>query len=250
MSRPATGRRIDIRREATFGRGVPAVPYSSRLLLGFLADRDIGLVSGNVAVWGDVAGSNDLVQATLANQPPYSAANPAFSNRPAVGPGNGTTQFMRTSGNVDLTAQTDITHALVFRYGGNGLIYDAGAIGAFGGFFVNSSGVNVLLRFLATAGAQQAIFAATVGTVYRLIYVLHVNSGTTYPTLYINGVAGTPGGTSDRGFSAPRTHTLLARQDAAGSWSDSTVAASLIYGGALTAPEIVALDAWLQANFT
>jgi len=171
VSRPGSGRRIDIRREVTFGGANPVVPYSSRLLLGFLADRDIGLVSGNVAVWGDVAGSNDLVQAMLANQPPYSAANPAFSNRPAVGPGNGTTQFMRTSGNVDLTAQTDITHALVFRYGGNGLIYDAGAIGAFGGFFVNSSGANVLLRFLATAGAQQALFAATVGTVYRLIYV-------------------------------------------------------------------------------
>lgn len=249
MSRPATGRRISIRRGLIYeGAGVPVAPYASDLIYAHYAGNDLGLVSGNVAFWGDAIGTADYAQATLADQPPYVALTPAIGNRPSIGPGNGTTHRLVTPP-VDLSALTDITHAISIIYGGgSGVIFDTGSAVAFGAFSVISNGATIGLRWLATAGVQQVFFAATPGNVYRIVYVLHVGSGTTYPLVYVNGASAGSGGTSDRGFNAASAIAIFARSSPVAGWSASSIIDEFMYRRALTVPEIGAVTAFLTAR--
>lgn len=86
MSRPATGRRIDVRRSQIYGGAAPFTPASlSGLILWLRADMGITLAGAKVSAWADQSGSaNDFAQGTDADRLTYTASDADFLGQPSL----------------------------------------------------------------------------------------------------------------------------------------------------------------------
>jgi len=85
VSRPATGRRIDIRRGLIY-EGASFTPKSlPGLLLWLRADLGITLAGSKVSAWADQSGNGyDFAQGTDARRPVFNAGSATFSGQPCA----------------------------------------------------------------------------------------------------------------------------------------------------------------------
>ena len=246
MSRPATGRRIDIRREATFGVALPQAPFASRLINANYADREIVLAGSDVSAWGDTVGGRDFVQADTSKDPLYGT----FTTSPAF-VFDGVNDFM-ASPVVALSGSTSLTYAITFQFTGGvtKVVYETDAALANPGniVFFETNGVSCTLGWRnAAANVALAVGGAMVpGTVYRLIFTVNANAAQAFSAVYLNNASQGVSAASNVGF-ANSIHYIGMRAGTSLPWPGK-LGTCLIYGDALTVGEIATVDAWLAAR--
>lgn len=246
MSRPGSGRRIDIRREVTFGGALPQAPFASRLINANYADREIVLAGSDVSAWGDVVGGRDFVQANTSKDPNYGV----FTSNPAL-VFDGVDDFM-ASPTLTLSGYTSLTFSIAFRFTGGTtkIIYEMGAGVSVQGnlVFYEVNGVSCVL-FWRNSAANISIpvgGAMVPGNVYRLIFTVNANAAQAFSAVYLNNVSQGVSAASNVGF-ANSIHYIGMRAGTSLPWGGK-MGDCLIYGDALTAGEVATVDAWLAAR--
>ena len=243
MSRPGSGRRIDIRREVTFGGALPQAPFASDLIHAWYADREIVLATG-VAAWGDAVGTTDFAQADTSKQPAYGV----FTTSPALVFDDVNDTMSAPS--MDLSAQAEITFAanLSFVGSGQGMVFtsspNTGAMpGAF--FIYETAGtVQVLRRNAAANIIRQPVITAGAKT---LIAVFSTTDASAIPVLEIDGVSG---GVVPVASNVPFISSVpwIGTEGGVSAPWGGKLGDVLIYGRALTAGERATVNAWLTAR--
>ncbi len=246
MSRPGTGRRIDIRRGLTFEGAKSVAPFASRLLNANYADREIVLAGSDVSAWGDAVGGRDFAQANTSKDPAYGV----FTTKPAI-VFDGVNDMMTAPATPSAATWTMAFSATMIGAGSRVVMETSPAAGPAnpGSILIYENGGNLLFEYYRVGTTRKALItgAATV----RVIAVLDpTTSGPDcWPRIYVNGVlAGAYG-------------LITANAGAIGSygWAMGTFAAGgfpwngkmgdlLTYGDALTAGEVATVDAWLAAR--
>ncbi len=243
MSRPATGRRIDIRREVTFGGALPQAPFASRLINANYADREIVLAGSDVSAWGDTKGGRDFVQADTSKDPAYGL----FTTKPAIA-FDGVNDFMQAPA-VNYAPYPAITLAFVFTYTAAGLVaiketsvtYSSNV----GAFIIAGNGGTLTPSYFSGV-VQSRAFAIANGT-HRLIVTLDTTQVGTITACYLDGVSvgATPAGASAAlgnyvEYIGMRAGTSLP-------WAGK-LGTDLVYSGTFTAGEVATIDAFLAAS--
>jgi hypothetical protein len=245
VSRPGTGRRIDLRREMQYG-DQPVAPLAARLIHANYADREIVLASGGVFRWGDSVGARDFEQADTGKDPVYGV----FTTKPAV-VFDGVDDFMLAPA-VNLAPYSAVTVAMVFTSNAGGLqmlmetstVYSSNA----GAFSVALNGGTLNPSYY-TGGAVQSRgpFAIATSGTFRLIFVMDTTAVGTITGCWLNGVSvgSTPAGASAAFGNHPTYIGMRAGTNFpyAGKMGDT-----LMYSGTMTAGEIAQIDAFLAAR--
>ncbi|MBP8274157.1 MAG: hypothetical protein KAY59_06965 [Acidobacteria bacterium] len=246
MSRPATGRRIDIRREVTFGGALPQAPFASRLINANYADREIVLAGSDVSAWGDVVGGRDWVQADTSKDPAYGV----FTTKPAI-VFDGVNDMMTAPATPAANVWTIAFSAVMQGAGGHCILETSPLASAAnpGSLLIYENGGNLLFEYYRT-GTTRKNFAQGAQTV-RIIAVLDpaTSGADCWPRIYRNGalvgaygiVAATTGQIGSYGW------TMGSFNSATFPWGGK-MGDCLIYGDALTAGEVATVDAWLAAR--
>jgi hypothetical protein len=243
VSRPGSGRRIDIRREVTFGGALPQAPFASRLINANYADREIVLAGSDVSAWGDVVGGRDFVQANTSKDPAYGV----FTTKPAL-VFDGVNDFMQAPA-VNYAPYPAITLAFVFTYTAAGLVaiketsvtYSSNV----GAFIIAGNGGTLTPSYFSGV-VQSRAFACANGT-HRLIVTLDTTQVGTITACYLDGVSvgATPAGASAAlgnyvEYIGMRAGTSLP-------WAGK-LGTDLVYSGTFTAGEVATIDAFLAAS--
>lgn len=246
MSRPATGRRIDIRREVTFGGALPQAPFASRLINANYADREIVLAGSDVSAWGDVVGGRDWVQADTSKDPNYGV----FTTKPAL-VFDGVNDMMTAPATPSAATWTMAFSARMIGAGSRVVMETSPAAGPAnpGSILIYENGGNLLFEYYRVGTTRKALItgAATV----RVIAVLDpTTSGPDcWPRIYINGVLMGAYGLITANAGAIGSYGWAMGTFAAGGFPwNGKMGDCLIYGDALTAGEVAAVDAWLAAR--
>lgn len=246
MSRPVTGRRINVRRALTYMSRGSIAPFASRLLNANYADREIVKAGTDVAAWGDVVGGRDWVQADTSKDPLYGL----FTTKPAL-VFDGVNDCMTAPATPAANVWTIAFSATMIGAGSRVVMETSPASGPAnpGSILIYENGGNLLFEYYRTGTTRKALVtgAATV----RVIAVLDpATSGPDcWPRIYINGalsgayglITGVTGVIGSYGWSVGAF--------AAGGfpWSGK-MGDCLIYGDALTAGEAATVDAWLASR--
>ncbi len=243
MSRPATGRRIDVRRSQIYGGSGPVAPYASDLIHAWYADREIVLATG-VAAWGDAVGTSDFAQADTSKQPAYGV----FTTKPAL-VFDDVNDSMATP-LITLAAQSQITIAFSARWlgAGSGMLLETSAnVGTNpGAFYVyeNLGAYQIIYRNAASNLVRSAVIAPGVR---RMVVTFDVVGASGIPTLYVDGASsGAAPAAANVGFSNQILNMGM-RAGTSEPWGGK-MGDVLMYGRALTVGEIAVVDAWLAAR--
>lgn len=255
MSRPATGRRIDVRRSQIYGGAAPFTPASlSGLILWLRADMGITLAGAKVSAWADQSGNgNDFTQAVDARRPTFTASDANFNNQ-AVVTGSATTFLASAAPMGGGLAQTTV--ATVFRdtTAGVSILYEAGPtyLTAGGHMMDLTGGGNCDVYAYGVTGANGRRAAAATNTRYHKTVIFdHAAVATQVPIVYSAGVAESTTNivnTGTNGNSAALTWNLLGRSGG-GSSTIGAVAEHFAYNRALTAAEVLRLYAYTSARY-
>ena len=229
-------------------------PFASDFLYANYADQEIVLAGTDVYTWGDLGtvGARTFTQADTSKDPLYGT----FGVNPAL-VFNGTNTFM-VSPVVTLSPYASLTFAMTFRFAGGAtrFIYEVSAnaqnianIGAFEMYERNATTIDMDVKLASGLYASYAITGLVAGTVYRLIFNLNAAPAPfAYTNIHVNGVNR---GNSLTGMDAPfcdRVHYLGARFGGTTSFWAGRMGDNFILGRALSAPEIVTLDAWMASE--
>ena len=245
MSRPGSGRRIDIRREVTFGGALPQAPFASRLLNANYADREIVLATG-VAAWGDAVGGRDWAQADTSKQPAYGV----FTTSPAL-VFDDINDVMSAPATPAANVWTIAFSARMQGAGGQCIMETSPTASPAnpGSILIYENGGNLLFEYYRVGTTRKALVtgAATV----RVIAVLDpTTSGPDcWPRIYINGVLSGAYGLNTANTGAIGSYGWTLGNFVAGGFPwGGKMGDCLIYGDALTAGEAATVDAWLAAR--
>ena len=244
MSRPATGRRIDIRRANLYGGAAPFTPASlSGLILWLRGDMGITLAGAKVSAWADQSGNgNDFAQGVDADRLTYAATDADFLNQPSL---SGTaTAFGLTRANFAQGLGV-VTLGVYTRFSANTVPCYAHGDNALSAGIVN----NITGLFDATRlnGGQNTrrLSGAALNTNYSRIAVIPCSTAAADdPTLYTNGVAG--------GAVAASTATnavIPANTWRIGFRMEGKIAEVFAYNRALTAAEALQLHTYMLARY-
>ena len=244
MSRPATGRRIDIRRSQIYDGARTFTPASlPGLILWLRGDMGITLAGAKVSAWADQSGNgNDFTQGVDADRLTYTASDANFLNQPslsgtAIAIGLARANFAQGLGVVTLGAYTRFSANTVpcIVHGDNAQsasiannitsLFDANRL---------NGGLN-----------KRRLSGAALNTNYSRIGVIPCSTASTDdPTLYTNGVAG--------GTVASSTATdavIPANTWRIGVRMEGKIAEVFAYSRAITAAEAGDLHAYMLARY-
>lgn len=223
-------------------------PVTAGLLHVNYADQEIALAGTDVYTWGDLgsAGTRTFTQVDTSKDPFYGS----FGTNPAV-VFDGINDFM-VSPVVTLSPYAAITVAMTLELDATisgKMIYESSPdINANpGGFFIFQNVPNQLqLAFKNNVGNASKGIVITSGR-HRLIFTMAAAPAPVlFSQVYFDGVSLAGTGVADRGF-GDFAHYLGMRGGASLAWPGKH-GDDLIYERALTAPEILTLDAWMAAG--
>ena len=246
MSRPGTGRRIDIRRSQIYDGGRAVAPFAWRLIHANYADRGVLLAGTDVAGWEDVVGNRDMVQADTTKDPLYGL----FTSQRAL-VFDDANDFM-ASPSVSLSAYSQITIAFAAAWTatGTGILWSSSIdpTSNAGAFYVFENGATYIVNYRNAAANVQRTAAISAG-VHRFIFVLDVAGASAIPTLYVDGVSSGSAPAAANVALGNYVHYLGMFGGTSLPWSGK-MGDSLIYGDALSVAEIAAVDAFLASRCT
>ena len=244
MSRPATGRRIDVRRSQIYDGARAFTPASlSGLILWLRSDLGITLAGAKVSAWADQSGNGaDFAQGVDADRLIYTASDADFLGQPslsgtAIAAGLTRANFAQGLGVVTLGIYIRNSANTVpgIPHGDNGQA--ASLVSNIMGLF-DASRLN---------GGQNTrrLSGAALNTNYSRIGVVPCSTASTDdPTLYTNGVAG--------GVVASSTATdavIPANTWRIGFRLEGKIAEVFAYNRALTAAEALQLHTYMLARY-
>jgi hypothetical protein len=218
-------------------------PFAADLIHANYADRNIVLASGDVFTWGDAGslGTRTFTQVDTSKDPNYGT----FGSNPAVS-FDDVNDFM-VAPSVSLAVYGQITVAITASFvgSGSGMIMETSVNAGVspGAFYIyeNAGTYQVLFRNVAASRVRGA--GITAGP-KRLIVVFDVAGASAIPTLYVNGVSsGSAPGAADVSLGNYATYIGM-RAGTSEPWGGK-IGDNLVYGRALTVPEIAELDAWM-----
>jgi hypothetical protein len=256
VSRPGTGRRIDVRRAQVYEGPSDPDPFASRVIDGWDAiNGAIVTRDGAVETWPDsYAGALTLLQATSGNRPTHDSTDADFGPRGQSVAFDGTDDYVASAGSASSVATC--TWGLIFRTGAIGTlrtIVSMGTNALSGGMDIRvTAGGNLICVSWDGVNAQSGkFFAVAANTVYRLIAVWNPVVGTYAWTLYNAGVAtGTDNGAV---VNTPSNQTGIMRigqNSTLAQPSNHKVRLVKRYLGTLTAGEAATLDAYYASLLT
>lgn len=244
MSRPATGRRIDVRRSQIYGGAAPFTPASlSGLILWLRADMGITLAGAKVSAWADQSGNaNDFAQGVDADRLTYTASDADFLGQPSlsgtsIAAGLTRSNFAQGEGIVSLGVYARFSANTVACL----LHADNGQRAAINN---NVTGLFDVTRLNGGLNTRR-LAGAALNTNYSRIGVVPCSTASTDdPTLYTNGVAG--------GVVASSTATdavIPANTWRVGFRLEGKIAEVFAYNRALTAAEALQLHTYMLGRF-
>ena len=248
MSRPATGRRIDVRRSQIYDGARAFTPASlPGLILWLRADLGITLAGAKVSAWADQSGNGaDFAQGVDAFRPTYVASNTSMGNKPSMTFTSGTLGLSRTDFALGLGA---VTMGVFYRR--SALTTAARVFGpasaAGGNFNLVTNGVTGF-DVTQTDGGSNIVRVSpdAVSTNYSRIAAVNAASAATVdPVVYTNGVAG----------GSALLSTAVNGSIGAGLWYtgyvfEGDVTEVFAYNRILTAAEAAQLAAYQIARYT
>ena len=255
VSRPATGRRIDIRRANLYGGAAPFTPASlSGLILWLRADLGITLAGAKVSAWADQSGNgNDFTQAVDARRPTFTASDANFNNQ-AVVTGAATAWLSSVGAMGGGYAQTTVCTVFRDTTSSVSILYEAGPtyLTAGGHMMDLTGGGNCDVYTYGVTGANGRRAAAASNTRYHKTVVFnHAAAATQVPIVYSAGVAESTTNivnTGTNGNSSSLTWNLMGRSGGGASF-EGAAAEFIAYNRALTAAEALQLYTYTSARY-
>ncbi len=193
MSRPGTGRRIEIRRAMALEGASAFTPASlPGLILWLRSDMGITLAGSKVWTWADMSGNgNDFAQGTDAWRPVYVASNANMGNKPSLTFSAGTIGLTRTDFALGLSnLSVGLSYRKSIAAGAPRIFGPPTAAGGSCNFIANS-GANSFDAVCINVGTNLTrVMPDNINTNYSRIATVPISTAAANdPIVYTNGVA-------------------------------------------------------------
>lgn len=207
-------------------------------------DLDVALSGSSVSAFGDQSGNGfHLVQGTTGAQPVYNAASPTFNNRPTLTFDGADDQLQCASLAIPLPGTTPRQYHMWYRpiaWGINRAYWGGDATGCQQVFMTTSS---PRVQIYNGSGGALNLTGGSVGNMHRMRALF---TGSASDHLVIGSV----GASGSAGNALSASIWTLGSNNTAGSNANFELAEMLITGGAISAGEETALQAYAAALYT
>lgn len=212
------------------------------VLFGVQSDLGVTLNTSTVSQWNDQSGnSNNLVQATGANQPAYTANDATLNNLPSISCASASSQFMTASA-LDLPAPP-LTIYAIFRQTAWTAAHELWAAGT-GDQYALSPNTSTPSLVMYDGVAVNLSSGATLNTWVRAVAIFQ---GSTSDSLKLGSAAAVTGASAGSGN--PTAGFNICKNTGGANLADVKLALVMFISGALSAGNQASIDAAIASKY-